>query len=224
MTEEINDLVSDSLHLVILMQRAFTDFLRLCDQSSGAKKVIGGDVMEKALFQLQEIETNLNNEYLLEFDLNQKVQDIIDIIFEDIGDVRKEIAYTNKYEDLFSGFDKRRIEKWLGELEENIGKIEDLAMRQSPVADSFYGERRHGGPLRLHEQDPRDPDEIGYDAIHPDMKGEEEFLSDVAYENTLPDDTNVKRDEQIRRKREEEDQKRRGGGGRKYEIDPNEDW
>lgn len=171
MTEDLDEVVKDSLHLVILMQRSFMGFMQECEKSTGEKKELGGKLAEQVLFELQEIETNLQSPHLLEFLLNTE-SGILDIIAEDLGMIRtalnlikptQEVQYGPvKMPEAFKDLDQR-VFKWLSELEENITNIADQAMGQSDFMEQHFAV----DPLQMREQVDTDIDQINREDIHP---------------------------------------------------------
>ncbi len=167
MTEELDEIVKDSLHLVILMQRSMMDFMKSCEHATGEKKEMGGRFAEQVLFELQEIETNLNNSRLLEFILNSE-SGILDTIAGDIGMIRTALNLVRPHAneatpEAFQDLDLR-VYKWLEELEENITKLADESMGQSEYMEEQFAVE----PRKMREQVETDVDEIAREDIHPD--------------------------------------------------------
>lgn len=166
MTEELDGIVKDSLHLVILMQRAFSDFLKICEAAGGSKD-LGLDLAEKVLFELQEVETNLQNSSLLQFNVNME-DSILHTIAEDISMIQRVLELVKPYPGAkvpasFRDLDQK-VFSWLLELEENIASIADKAFGQSDFIEQIFAEPKS----QMSEQIDEDVDEISREDIHPD--------------------------------------------------------
>lgn len=167
MTEDLDDVVKDSLHLVILMQRAFMEFASVCDTASGEKKELGSKLAEQVLFELQEIETNLQNPHLLEFLLNTEAG-ILDTIADDISMIKTALNLikpwgSKEIPEAFKDLDQR-VYKWLNELEENVTKLADESMGQSSFMEQHFAVE----PRQMKDQMDEDIDQINREDIHPD--------------------------------------------------------
>ncbi len=167
MTEELDEVVKDSLHLVILMQRAFMDFMREAETSVGEKRELGTKMAEQVLFELQEIETNLQSPHLLEFLLNSETG-ILDTIAQDLSMIKMALNLVKPHPgeatpEAFRDLDQR-VFKWLSELELNIDQIADQAFGQSEFMEHYFMSPRK----KLVEQVDTDVDQIVPEDVHPD--------------------------------------------------------
>lgn len=173
MTEELDELVKDSLHLVILLQRAFQQFRKESSNEMAHKLV------DNALIDLEDIEEALTNPELLNFDLNLEagLLDTVDQNASMLKGVLDMLLDNGKLAPEFKGLDLR-VFKWINELIENTDKLYDKAMGQSSYMEGNIADR----PMRMVEQDERDVDQIDPEEIHPDYD-DPDYLSGTAYEN-----------------------------------------
>jgi hypothetical protein len=160
LTEDIDDLVKDSLHLVILLQRAFMDFADQCQED---KNSFGSKLAENALLELEDTEDALNNTELLNFDLNTE-SGYLDVLTNNVGMLKSVLDLTLGGGD--SPFKKldQKVHKWVNELTENIDKLHDKTMAQSPFMERYFAEPQ----TKMLEQVNTDVDQILEEDIHPD--------------------------------------------------------
>lgn len=162
LTEEIDDLVKDSLNLVILMERAFIEFQKDAVDNDNE---LGQKFANNALLDLEDIETALTNPALLTYELDVE-SGLLDSIDHNASMLKGVLDMTldhGKIAPEFSALD-RRVFGWVNELIANADKIHDLAMSQSEFAEEVIADK----PVRMVERDLRDPDEISIEDIHPD--------------------------------------------------------
>jgi len=186
MTEELDEIVKDSLHLVILMQRVFMDFGQTCEMAAGEKRELGCKLAEQVLFELQDIETNLQDPHLLEFVLNTE-SGILDTIAESVAMIAMVLNLvrpaTEKMPEAFKDLDQR-VFKWLDELKENITKIADQSMGQSEFMERHFAVE----PMGMKEQVDTDVDQILEEDIHPDHPSFQPELETWHRENEQDED------------------------------------
>lgn len=171
MTEELDEVVKDSLHLVILLQRSMSEFAANAYAASGETKELGSKFADKVLSELQEIETNLQNPALLEFELNTE-KGLLDTVAKNVEMIQAVFNLVKphpreKMPESFKALDQR-IFKWLDELSENVVTLADRAMAQSPFMDRHFSEH----PMQMREQVDMDVDQINREDInsdHPDF-------------------------------------------------------
>lgn len=167
-TEEIDDLIKDSLNLIILMQRSFQDMHKSCSSSHGEAKELGSKLAKESLFELQEIETALEDPKLLEFDRAEEWGALNNIsgsimMLENTLNLIKPIG--DQHSPIFKHIDLR-IYKWLNELSDNIDKLQDKAVDNAP----FMEQHLYTQPKRMLEQDPKNIEEVSSEDLHPDFE------------------------------------------------------
>jgi len=219
-TEEIDDLIKDSLQLVILLHRAFADFSNEAQNLAGDDKYLATKLSEQVISELDEIEDTLQSPHLLEFDLNTE-STLIDSLDSSLSMIRMALNlvkpvpvpaphYYSEYEKVrwegkapppaFKALDPK-VHKWVSELQENFDKMHDLAMRQSEFMERYFASK----PIRMTEQEEKNPDEFSYEDIHPDYDDGPEYFSDEAAWNEIEDDEALAKRLELEEQAEKED-------------------
>jgi hypothetical protein len=132
-SEDLDGVIKDSLHLLILLQRSMSEFSLYCHNATGETKELGGELADTVLSELQEIEANLQNPDLI------NKEDIAHQIVQSITMIRSalELIRPNPREKMPESFKTldQRVFKWLNELEENIFKLVDQPMLEQVDTD-----------------------------------------------------------------------------------------
>jgi hypothetical protein len=163
MTPELDEVVKDSLNLVILLERAFRAFQK---ESIATGNLMGRKLADNALIDLEDVEELLGNSELLDFDLDSE-SSYLDVMGQDISMIKGVLDMINEGGSVLPEFRKldHRVYGWIAELMENCEKLHDQSMSQSEFYDTKYQQE----PLRMLEQDSRSVDEIDPEEIHPDF-------------------------------------------------------
>lgn len=168
-TEEIDSLIQDSMNLVTLLQREFSELKEQMPETGITNKLA-----KNVLIELEEIETILQSPEILEFDLNTETM-TLDAAFNAANIINVALKYAAGEIKL-----KPDVYSWSKELKENIEKISDLAMEQSTFMERYFAVNQK----RMVERDERDIDEIDPAEIHVDYD-DPEYFSDEAILNEL---------------------------------------
>lgn len=172
LTEDLDQLVQDSMHLVILLQRALEDFKEVAETHNS---YIGLQTASSALLDLEDVETALNNPKLLEHDLELDYGNL-DVVFQNAENLKSTLAKSkNSISGIFSKLNPN-VYRWSSDLLDNADKIRELSLQQSD-----YLNEQIGNPHRLSEQDVRVPDEISEEELHPDFKSRNFNFEDPEY-------------------------------------------
>lgn len=159
-TLEMDEIIQDCLHLVILLQRAFQEFYELAGRT-------GKQLSTNALQELSEIEEGLNSPSLLNYDLEFGSE--LDSLDHGANMIQMALELTRQPNgEIMPGFEKLNfnVYRWVNELIENLDRLHDQAMSQS----TYFEENLSDQPRRMTTQEDLDIDQITEDDIHPDFK------------------------------------------------------
>lgn len=189
-SQEINETVTDCLNIITILQRTFTPFKKDEEHMSDFSEI------ELLLTNLQKMEDKFNDRYFLETQLDTRADEPYELydLREQAVTVRNLIKglesqnivkQPREWPDTASGLAEKSKLNLAEDLLRNIDKLADLVLEDS----------------KLIEKDPRSVDEIHWEEMHPDMFGESEELSDIAYENSFGEPNDFTTDPKIREQR-----------------------
>lgn len=164
---EFDELVKDSLRLVILMERSVQDWAKDLDPDSNERAhKIGGHL----LLDLEDLEDALNNSQL-----SDDTSGVLEMVKHNTNLLGSTLELTRgRHGKADPGFETLDLNmfKWLNELMDNTDRMQEL------VAPTMT-------------QNERNVDEIDPEDIHPDYN-DPLYMSEIAYENAeLKDDSQV---------------------------------